>query len=130
MLFILIVGILLTVFFMERASVSIIKFNFRLSVDEDLLRRNWNGFCDFGSDLSSLRRTEKSVVFDISHVVMGFWGFDLEFGRWVDGWGRLSFLDFDSIANGLNKKLLCEVEGILRSSSVFGKIVSGLRRGV
>jgi hypothetical protein len=69
-------------------------------------------------------------MFDISHVVMGFWGFDLEFGRWVYDWGRLSFLDFDSIANGFNKKLLCEVEGILKSSSVFGKIVSDLRRGV
>jgi hypothetical protein len=76
-LLILIVSILFAVFFMEGAAVSIIKFNFRFCKDEDFLRWYWNYLCDFGSDLSFLRRTKESVVLDISHIVMCFWGFGL-----------------------------------------------------
>lgn len=83
LLFVLIISILLTVFLMKGTSIPFIKFNFWFSVDKDFLRWYWDDFCDFGSDLSSLRRTEESVVLDISYIVMGFWGFDFLFGKRV-----------------------------------------------
>ncbi len=75
---------------MQGTAVSLIKLNFRFSVNKDFLRGDRDDFSDFGGDLSFLRRTEESIVLDISDVVVGFGRLDL-FGQLIGYRRRLRF---------------------------------------